>query len=1051
MPAHIDTSDPKYKAAAAEILRRHDNGEPEANITTAVRNFLTTTGLVKDEEIVEEDPPALGSRRAVDLTALDTFIEFKRRIGTAGGFNPDPENVRQLDDYLEASQKQGRVRMGVLTDGRYWLLRWPNAGPVKTVEPYAFTFDSPDRWVALHDWLRDNALSAEENKQPSRDAIAEHFGPNSPSYERDIATLRALYDEYADFNTIKVKRELWRNLLTAALGEIARTDDQLDGLFVRHTYLTAVIGMVVQARFGGDIVRLAANDPADLLHGRDFRNKTGLQGVVESDFFAWPTEVGGPPFLKTLGRRIAKFDWQQAPNDVAAILYETVIPPGERRQLGEYYTPDWLARAIVREVITDPLGQNVLDPACGSGTFVAEAVTHFIEAARDTSLDAKEQLEWLRFSIAGIDVHPVAVHLARAAWVLAAQPAIQAATAAGLAANVTVPIYLGDALQLRLHSDALIGGHEARIPVEDDKNTELVFPMSLVDHAETFDAFMGAVADAIEHGDDPSYALNDYGITNPAERKTLEQTIAAMQQLHAEGRNHIWAYYTRNLVRPVALSRSKVDVIVGNPPWINYNQTKSTLRDELERQSKDLYGIWAGGRYATHQDVAGLFFACSVDLYLKDGGVIGMVMPHSALQTGQHAKWRTGAWRAKPIGTGKEREKGRRLLAVDFSYKTAWDLEGLEPNNFFPVPASVVFARRVGEGDTVTATPLAGHVDRWLGKAGAADVQRVSVAITDTSTSGGSPYAGYSRQGATIVPRCLFFADETENPAVIQAGRTVTVTPRRGAQDKKPWRDLDLAAITDQTIGTQHLYDVHLGETLVPYATLDPLKAILPLKQGDTGLPADPDGVGGVNLGALGQRMRDRWRTVSRLWEENKAEANDLSLSERLDYHRELSCQLEWQQSPNGRPLRVVYTKSGEPTAALLDNSDAVVDHLLFWITCKDLGEAHYLLSIINSDVLYRAVTPLMSKGQFGARDLHKHLWKLPIPGFDPANGLHVEVSQAGRTAAGGAAQRLAQLRQERDRVTVTIARRELRKWLRQSPQGNAVEDAVGRLLGAAS
>ena len=354
MPPHIDTSDPKYKAAAAEILRRHDLGEPEANITTAVRNFLTTTGLVKDEEIVEEDPPALGSRRAVDLTALDTFIEFKRRIGTTGGFNPDPENVRQLDDYLEASQKQGRVRMGVLTDGRYWLLRWPNAGPVKTVEPYAFTFDSPDRWVALHDWLRDYALSAEENKQPSRDSIAEHFGPNSPSYERDIATLKALYDEYAGYTTIKVKRDLWRNLLTAALGEIARTDDQLDGLFVRHTYLTAVIGMVVQARFGGDIVRLAANDPADLLHGRDFRNKTGLQGVVESDFFAWPTEVGGSPFLRILGRRIARFDWQQAPNDVAAILYETVIPPDERRQLGEYYTPDWLARAIVREVITDP-------------------------------------------------------------------------------------------------------------------------------------------------------------------------------------------------------------------------------------------------------------------------------------------------------------------------------------------------------------------------------------------------------------------------------------------------------------------------------------------------------------------------------------------------------------------------------------------------------------------------------------------------------------------------------------------------------------------------
>ena len=517
-------------------------------------------------------------------------------------------------------------------------------------------------------------------------------------YQRDIATLRALYDEYAGYNTIKVKRELWRNLLTAALGEIARTDDQLDGLFVRHTYLTAVIGMVVQARFGGDIVRLAANDPADLLHGRDFRNKTGLQGVVESDFFAWPTEVGGQPFLRTLGRRIARFDWQQAPNDVAAILYETVIPPDERRQLGEYYTPDWLARAIVREVITDPLGQYVLDPACGSGTFVAEAVTHFIEAARDTSLDPKEQLEWLRFSVAGIDVHPVAVHLARAAWVLAAQPALQAASAAGLAANVTVPIYLGDALQLRFQTGDLFAQHEVRIQVNDDKNTELVFPVSLVDRAEDFDALMGDVADAIENGDDPSFALDDHGITDPAERQTLEKTIAAMQQLHAEGRNHIWAYYTRNLVRPVALAQRKVDVIVGNPPWINYNQTVSTLRTELERQSKDLYGIWAGGRYATHQDVAGLFFARSVDLYLKNGGVIGMVMPHSALQAGQYTKWRAGSWQARRSGRG---------LGVDFGHKTAWDLEKLEPNTFFPGPRvrglrPTSGRRRHGEGDALS-------------------------------------------------------------------------------------------------------------------------------------------------------------------------------------------------------------------------------------------------------------------------------------------------------------------------------------------------------------
>ena len=764
MSIQIDYNDPRYSQAAAEILRRHDNGEPEANITSAVRDFLIVTGLVRADEIVEENPPAYGSRRAVDLAALDTFIEFKRRVGTAGGFNPNVEYVQQLDDYLEQSEEQSRMRMGILTDGKRWLLRWPNAGPVRTALPYAFTLEDSDRWITLFEWLRDHALSAEADKLPSRSAIAQHFGPTAPSYERDIAALKALYIQHADSSTIKIKRQLWENLLTAALGEIARSSPQLDDLFVRHTYLSAVIGMVVQASFGSDIKRLAENDPADLLLGRDFRGKTGLQGVVESDFFAWPTEVGGMPLLRTLARRIARFDWQKAPNDVAAILYETVIPPHERRQLGEYYTPDWLARAIVREVVTDPLDQYVLDPACGSGTFVAEAVTHFLEAANETSLDPKEVLEWLRLSVAGIDVHPVAVHLARVAWVLAAQPAIKAAVEEGFAANVTVPVYLGDALQLRFRTGDMFAEHNVTVQVEDEENTELVFPVSLVERAETFDALMSDVAEAIERGNDPTLALDDHEITESREQQTLRVTIAAMQRLHAEGRNHIWAYYTRNLVRPVALSRRKVDVIVGNPPWLIYRNTASTLRTELERQSKDLYGIWVGGKHANHQDISSLFFARCVDLYLKDGGAIGMVMPHSALQTGQHTKWRTGAWQTKPIGRGRNRTPGR-VLSVEFDHKMAWDLEGLQPNTFFPVPASVVFARRSGEDGK--ATPLAGEVERWLGNTGGPDVHRSRTSITDTSFGDDSFYSGLARQGAVIVPRCLFFVEETSSPSVL--------------------------------------------------------------------------------------------------------------------------------------------------------------------------------------------------------------------------------------------------------------------------------------------
>ncbi len=538
MAIHIDIGDPKYRNAAEQILRRHDRGEPEANITSAVRDFLILTGLARSEEMVEENPPSDASRRAVDLTALDTFIEFKRRIGTASGGAPNPQYVEQLDDYLVQSEKTGRVRMGVLTDGKRWLLRWPGACEVRLVRPYAFTLEEPDHWIALHDWLRDSALVSLEGVRPDREEITEHFGPDSPSYQRDIAALKALYQENADLETIRVKRRLWYDLLLTALGEVAYTPEglseesrarlekvgvgpeEMDDLFVRHTYLSAVIGMVVQASFGIDIRRLAATDPADLLQGRELRSATGLQGVLESDFFAWPNEVGGSPLLQTLARRVARFDWAEAPPDTAATLYESVIPAEERRQLGEYYTPTWLVHAMIRELVDDPLNQHVLDPACGSGSFVAKAVTHFIAAARAANWEPWEVLNRLREAVTGIDVHPVAVHLARAAWTLAARPAINAASAAGFDASLSIPVYLGDALQLRFRTGDMFAETEITIQTRDEENTELVFPVSLVERAENFDALMGTSPSISSGETTPSWPWTITTSTTPPSAKS---------------------------------------------------------------------------------------------------------------------------------------------------------------------------------------------------------------------------------------------------------------------------------------------------------------------------------------------------------------------------------------------------------------------------------------------------------------------------------------------------------------------------------------------------
>jgi len=1022
--------DPECGAVASELLRRHGELQAEANITSGIREFLVRTGLVESSDIREEISPAEGSGNSVDLAALDTLIEVKRRIGN--GIFPDVAHVAQLDGYLTAAMDASKgVRIGILTDGKHWLLRWPDAVMIHTTPPYAFILTDADKWYSLFEWLRDNALVVRRDIEPSREELENQFSPTNPLYEREIDTLRGKYEEYSEYETVAVKRRLWEDLLRTALGEVVQ-GDEFDDLFVRHTYLTMVIGIVVQATFGLDVNQIAENDPEDLLKGRQFSEATGLHGVIETDFFAWPIEVGATSLIKTIARRIARFDWSSPPTDVAATLYQTVIPAQERRDLGEYYTPRWLTKAIVEEIVTDPVHQRVLDPACGSGAFIAECVEHFIEAAKNQKVPETKLFELLRESVTGIDVHPVATHLARAAWVIAARPAIEKSAST----TVTVPIYLGDSLQLRYQSRDLFATNNVPIDVGDDKNTQLLFPVALVNHAENFDQMMVDIADYIERGEDPKVAMDTVPLTDD-ETQTLSTTIDKLVDLHAQGRDHIWAYYIRNLVRPITLARNKVDVIVGNPPWINYNQTTDVLRDELVNQSRNEYGIWAGGRYATHQDVASLFYARSVDLYLRDGGLIGMVMPHSALQAGQHTKWRTGEWKSR---------RGPGTLHVDFRVRKAWDLERLEPNDFFPVPSSVVFAKRLGEEGKARA--LAGTVRQWVGATGSANVRRVDMEISDTSQGILSSYASQTRQGSTMVPRVLFFVNEIPNPTTVRLGNTITTSPRRGVYDKEPWKSLDLPALNGNTIEKNHMFDAHLGETLTPYATLDPLKVIMPFKRGSEAIEYESGTRYGVAGTSLERRMRTRWSEINRAWENHKRSGNELSSIERIDYYGNLSSQLGWQRDKGDRPVRIVYNQSGAPTAAILGDDEAIVDYTLYWVGCRDLSEAHYLAAIINSDQLFAAVKPLMPKGQFGSRHLQKHLWRLPIPEFDGGNSLHVSIADAGRQTAVGVERELERLGEERPGFTVTIARREVRKWLRESAEGQRVEEVVGALLG---
>ena len=160
------------------------------------------------------------------------------------------------------------------------------------------------------------------------------------------------------------------------------------------------------------------------------------------------------------------------------------------------------------------------------------------------------------------------------------------------------------------------------------------------------------------------------------------------------------------------------------------------------------------------------------------------------------------------------------------------------------------------------------------------------------------------------------------------------------------------------------------------------------------------------------RRMRVRWQTVSGLWESYKQlQQHNLNLLRSARLHSQTVGTIGLATDPRRRPYPLgLYSSAGEPTAAIIHDDNTLIDNVLFWITCKNLQDtsrSQLLAGYHQQPSTYDAVTPLMPKGQFGARHLHKHLWKLPIPEFDPRNRRHVAIAKAGEAAAQGAAQQL--------------------------------------------
>jgi methylase of polypeptide subunit release factors len=100
--------------------------------------------------------------------------------------------------------------------------------------------------------------------------------------------------------------------------------------------------------------------------------KIDYQPIYESDIISEiPLTPRGTERIRTLLDTLNEFDYS-AMGDFISRMYEKLIPPDERKRLGQFYTPPAVVELIVRLTVTQPEAK-VLDPGCGSGGFLVGA------------------------------------------------------------------------------------------------------------------------------------------------------------------------------------------------------------------------------------------------------------------------------------------------------------------------------------------------------------------------------------------------------------------------------------------------------------------------------------------------------------------------------------------------------------------------------------------------------------------------------------------------------------------------------------------------------
>jgi SAM-dependent methyltransferase len=389
---------------------------------------------------------------------------------------------------------------------------------------------------------------------------------------------------------------------------------------------------------------------SEIEEGGVFRS-LGIRNFLEGDLLSWYLNIWNNE-IETAFREIIKrlngYDPQtmelfpDETRDILKKVYQFLVPKQIRHDLGEYYTPDWLAERCLDQVGYGPdegnlLKKRVLDPGCGSGTFLILAIKRAREHAIRNRIEPAETLDHITKNIIGFDLNPLAVISARTNYLLAIAELLKHKKY-----DVTIPIYLCDSINPpSAEEQADLVDVEAGHYTASTSVGSFQFP-EILGKKEYIQAITPLLEDGVKTGLSTEKLLSRVETELKIEKierknfgRTLGETYEKLVHLEEKGINGIWARIIKNAFAPLFVG--EFDFVVGNPPWVNWEDLPPSYREQTKTLWQE-YGLFSltghearlgGGK----KDISMLMMYVAIDRYLKDKCKLCFVITQTLFKT----------------------------------------------------------------------------------------------------------------------------------------------------------------------------------------------------------------------------------------------------------------------------------------------------------------------------------------------------------------------------------------------------------------------------------